>query len=56
MYNLHEKCRYYDQDEMTCTYPDIDENDRTCIGVECDCFELECPHCKKIIKVDDLWN
>ena len=27
-----------------------------CEGVECDSFELECPHCKKIIEVDGLWD
>ena len=59
-YNIYEKCKYFDEETMECAHPDVIHEpfirDRMCIQEECDSFELECPHCKKMIDVDELWS
>ena len=59
-YNIYDKCKHFDTESMECTHPAVkdkpDVRDKLCIQDECDAFELECPHCKNIIDVDDLWR
>jgi len=57
-YNIYEKCKWFDdEDTMECTHPGVrNDRDKICTESECDSFELECPHCKKMITTDDLWR
>lgn len=54
--NIYEKCKWFDDDKFMCGYPDTKTEPEPveCEGEICDCFELECPHCKKLIDCDDL--
>lgn len=54
--NIYEKCKYFNNERMECGHPDTEGEPEPvdCIGEGCDCFELECPHCKKVIDCDDL--
>jgi len=52
--NIYEKCKYFDdEDEMICKHPGTVGEPEPTVCIE-EAFELECPHCKKIIDCDDL--
>ena len=45
---IYKKYRYYTEED-NCAFPD-EGGDGKCIKMDCNVMEINCPHCKNIIK------